>query len=173
MRPRPRNSTLPVIGHDSKAGLAAKRVHREFRVSADEAGELELGQELRVGVLDEIRFVDVIGTSKGKGYAGVMKRWGFKGQLASHGVERKHRSPGSVGGRSSNLGTGKPKKGIRMSGRMGAARITSRSMEIVGRDPERDLIWVKGAVPGAVNNIVLIRESKRLYKSKAKLAKAS
>src|SRR5690606_20090178 len=99
-----RNSTFPVIGHDGKAGLSPKRVHREFRVDEQAAGALELGQAVNVDVFDEVRYVDVTGTSKGKGTAGVMKRHNFKGQPASHGTERKHRSPGSIGGRSTNRG---------------------------------------------------------------------
>ena len=168
-----RNSTVPVMGHDHRAGLSPKRFHREFRVSADESGGLELGQQITVDVFEQVKFVDVIGTSKGKGFAGVMKRWGFKGQIASHGVERKHRSPGSIGGRSSNLGTGKPKKGIRMAGHLGDARITVRSLELLGQDKERNLLLVKGTVPGANQGLLLIREAKRLSKPKARLAKAS
>jgi len=168
-----RNSTVPVMGHDHRAGLSPKRFHREFRVSVDEADGLELGQRITVEAFDQVKYVDVVGVSKGKGFAGAMKRWGFKGQLASHGVERKHRSPGSIGGRSSNLGTGKPKKGIRMSGHHGDARITVRSLELLGQDKERNLLLVKGAVPGANQGLVLIREAKRLSKSKARLAKAS
>ena len=167
-----RNSTFPLIGHDAKAGTGPKRVHREVRLDEGEAANYELGQELTVEVFGEIKFVDVIGTSKGKGFAGTMKRHGFKGQLASHGVERKHRSPGSVGGRSSNLGTGKPKKGIRMSGQMGGTRVTVRSLPIVGVDKEKNLLLVKGPVPGANKGVVMIREAKRLFKGKAKLAKA-
>ncbi len=162
-----RNTTMPLIGHDHKAGLTPKRHHREFRISADQAAEYELGQEVTLEVLEDTKFVDITGTSKGKGYAGVMKKWNFKGQLASHGTERKHRSPGSVGGRSSNLGTGKPKKGIRMSGRMGDERVTVRSVEIVARDKSKNLLMVKGPVPGANKGLLMIKEAKRLYKSKA------
>jgi large subunit ribosomal protein L3 len=168
-----RNSTLPVIGHDAKAGLEPKRVHREVRLGEGEAASYTLGQELTVEVFEGVQFVDVIGTSKGKGFTGVMKRWNFKGQLASHGVERKHRSPGSICGRSSNRGTGKPKKGIRMSGHLGNARITVRSLPIVGVDKEKGLLMVKGPVPGPNKSLVVIREAVRLYKRKAKLAKAS
>ncbi len=167
-----RNSTFPVIGHDAKAGLTPKRRHREVRLADGEAASYELGQELTVEVFNEIKFVDVTGTSKGKGTAGVMKRYGFKGQLATHGVERKHRSPGSISGRSSNLGTGKPKKGIRMGGRMGNERVTVRSLPIVGIDKEKNLLLVKGPVPGANKGLLMIREAVRLYKGKAKLAKA-
>ncbi len=168
-----RGSTVPVIGHDAKAGLSPKRVHREFRLSSEEAQQLEIGQKLTVETFDGVGYVDVVGTTKGRGFAGGMKRWGFKGQLASHGVERKHRSPGSIGGRSSNLGTGKPKKGIRMAGQYGNARHTARSLLVVGQDKDQNLLWVKGAVPGANRGLLLIRKAKRLNKSKAKLAKAS
>jgi len=106
-----RSSTMPVIGHDGNAGLDPQRYHREIRVTDQEVTNYELGQKLTVESLEAVKFVDVIGTSKGKGTAGVMKRWGFKGMSASHGTERKHRHPGSVGGRSSNAGTGRPKKG--------------------------------------------------------------
>lgn len=169
-----RNSTMPVIGHDASAGLGPKRVHREFRVSGEEAGGFELGQDVTVDTFEGIMFVDVIGTSKGKGFAGTMKRWGFKGQPASHGVERKHRSPGSICSHASNRGfSGRPKKGLKMSGRMGNARITSRSLEVVGRDTEKGLLMVKGTVPGANGGLLMIREARRLSKSKAKKAKAS
>lgn len=167
-----RNSTFQQIGHDANAGLTPKRRHREVRLGDGEAASYELGQELTVEVFEGIKFVDVIGTSKGKGTAGVMKRHGFKGQLASHGVERKHRSPGSVSGRSSNLGTGKPKKGIRMGGRMGDARVTVRSLPIVGIDKDKNLLLVKGPVPGANKGLLMIREAVRLFKGKAKIAKA-
>jgi len=165
-----RSTTFPVIGHDHKAGLTPKRHHREFRITADQAAELELGQALTVEVFEGIKFVDIVGTSKGKGFAGPMKRHGFKGQLASHGVERKHRSPGSISGRSSNLGTGKSKKGIRMGGRMGNDRVTIRSVEIIGRDTEKNLLLVKGPVPGPNKGLVMIKEAKRLYKGKAAAA---
>ncbi len=167
-----RSSTMPLIGHDAKAGISPKRLHREVRLGDGEAASYELGQALTLSIFDDVKYVDVIGTSKGKGFAGVMKRHGFKGQLASHGVERKHRSPGSVSGRSSNLGTGKPKKGIRMSGRMGGDRVTVRSLAVVGVDKDKNLLLVKGPVPGANKGLVLVREACRLYKGKAKHAKA-
>ncbi len=139
-----------------------------------QAGELELGQQVTVATFEGIGYVDVTGTSKGKGYAGGMKRWGFKGQPASHGVERKHRSPGSICSHASNRGfSGRPKKGLKMSGHMGDAQITARSLEVLGVDVEKNLLIVKGAVPGARKGLVCIREAKRLCKSKARLAKAS
>lgn len=165
-----RNSTFPLIAHDAKAGLGAKRFHKEMRLGEGESSGYTLGQEIAVDVFDAVKYVDVIGTSKGKGTQGPMKRHGFKGQEASHGVERKHRSPGSIGGRSSNLGTGKPKKGIRMAGRMGNERVTVRSVEVVGIDKEQGLLLVKGPVPGANKGLVMVREATRLYKRKAKNA---
>ena len=165
-----RNSTMPLIGHDAKAGLEPKRLHREVRLAEGETGGYELGQELTVAVFDEVKFVDVIGTSKGKGTAGVMKRHNFAGLESSHGVERKHRSPGSISGRSSNRGTGKPKKGIRMGGRMGNERVTVRSLAVIGIDKDKNLLLVKGPVPGAKRGLLMIREATRLYKSKATIA---
>lgn len=167
-----RRSTMPLIGHDGKAGLAPKRHHKEFRLTAEQVAELEVGQVVNVAAFEGVMFVDITGTSKGKGFAGFMKKWGFKGQLASHGVERKHRSPGSISGRSGYLGGGRPKKGRKMAGQMGAKRITTRSIEIIDRDPDKNLLIVKGAVPGANNGIVQIKEAKRLYKQKAAKAKA-
>ena len=165
-----RNSTFPLIGHNAKAGLGSMRFHREVRLGEGEAAGYEAGQEISVEAFEEIKYVDVIGTSKGKGTQGPMKRHGFKGQEASHGVERKHRSPGSIGGRSSNLGTGKPKKGIRMGGRMGNERVTVRSVEVIGIDKEQGLLLVKGPVPGANKGMLMVREATRLYKRKAKNA---
>lgn len=168
-----RNSTFPLIAHDAKAGLSPKRFHREVRLGDGEASSYELGQEVKVSVFADTKFVDIVGTSKGKGTAGAMKRHGFAGLEASHGVERKHRSPGSICGRSSNRGTGKPKKGIRMAGRMGNERVTCRSVQVVGIDEAKGLLLVKGPVPGANKGLVYIREAKRLYKQKARLAQAS
>ena len=169
---RPRNSTMPVIGHDGKAGLSPKRFHREVRVSADQAAGVAAGQQLSVEVFEGTKFVDVTGISKGKGFAGVMKRYGFGGQCASHGTERKHRSPGSIASHATNRGySGRPKKGKRMAGHLGVDRVTVRSIEIVARDKERNLLMVKGPVPGANEGIVTVRGAIRLYKGKAKAAK--
>jgi len=165
-----RNSTFPVIGHDGKAGLTPKRFHREVRLDDGGSAQYQPGQELTVEVFAEVKYVDVIGTSKGKGFQGAMKRHNFGGQEASHGVERKHRSPGSIGGRSSNLGTGKLKKGIRMAGRMGGERVTVRSLPVVAIDKEKNLLLVKGPVPGAKQGLLMIREATRLFKSKAQNA---
>ncbi|MEI7658989.1 MAG: 50S ribosomal protein L3 [Phycisphaerae bacterium] len=165
----PKNSTMPLIAHDFKAGTSPKRHHREFRVTADELKNYTVGQSLTVKDLEGKLFVDVIGTSKGKGFAGVMKRHHFKGMFASHGTERKHRSPGSIGGLCSNRGFGGGlKKGKRMAGHMGAERVTTRSLDVVKIDADRNLVLIKGTVPGGKNGLVEIRPSIRLYKGKAK-----
>jgi len=163
---KPRNSTMPMIGHDAKAKTAPKRLHREFRT--DEVGSFELGQQLGVDLLEKFAFVDISGNSKGKGFQGVMKRHNFAGQEASHGVERKHRSGGSIGGHATNRGTGpKPKKGKKMAGQMGNERVTVRSLEVVKVDAEQGLLLVKGPVPGANKGFLEISEPSRLYTSKA------
>jgi len=163
-----RNSTMPLIGHDAKAGAAPQRRHCEFRVEDGQESNWELGQRLTVNEFDEIKFVDVTGISKGKGFQGGMKRWGFKGQLASHGVERKHRSPGSIGGHGNNAGqSGRIKKGKKMSGHMGAKQITARSLDVVRVDAENNLLLIKGPVPGHNNAWVEVRPATRLSRSKA------
>lgn len=171
---KPRRSTMPEIGHDHKAGLAPKRVHREFRVDAGELSNFTLGQELNVSVFEAVKYVDVIGTSKGKGFQGAMKRHRFKGMFASHGCERKHRSQGSISGYGNERGgTGGPKKGKPMPGHMGDVQVTVRSMDVVGIDKEKNLLLLKGSVPGGKNGLVLIRPATRLYKSKARKAAAA
>jgi large subunit ribosomal protein L3 len=163
-----------VIGHDAKAGLAPKRHHREFRLSEQEAAEYQVGQELTVADLAAHPYVDVSARSKGKGYQGVMKRHNFKGQLATHGTERKHRSAGSIAGHSFNAGSsGGPKKGKKMAGQLGAERVTVRSLDVIEVHEDKGLVLVKGPVPGPNNAVVEIRPAIRLKKRKAKLAKAS
>ncbi len=166
---KPRRSTIPMIAHDAKAGASPKRTHREFRVEPAEIAKYTLGQTLGVDALAGWLYVDVIGTSKGKGFQGVMKRHHFKGLCASHGTERKHRSPGSIGGGGTNRGTGpKPRKGRRMPGHMGDDRVTERSLEVIRIDAENNLLLVKGPAPGANNGVVEIRPATRLYTSKAR-----
>ncbi|HZW08703.1 MAG TPA: 50S ribosomal protein L3 [Phycisphaerales bacterium] len=167
---KPRNSTIPLIGHDAKAGTAPKRAHGEFRLAEGE-GSYQVGQELGVGAFEGVKFVDVIGQSKGKGFQGTMKRHNFKGMPASHGVERKHRSPGSIGAHATNRGhSGKLKKGKRMAGHMGDERVTVRSLSLVRIDAARNLLLVKGPVPGANGGTVQIRPAVRLNRSKGKAA---
>lgn len=166
---KPRRSTIPVIGHDAKAGVGPQRVHREFLVDAKDAANYALGQSLTVKEFAGNLFVDVVGISKGKGFQGTMKRWNFKGQYASHGTERKHRSPGSIGSLCSNRGFGGGlAKGKKMAGHMGAVRRTCRSLDIVRIDEENNLMLVKGSVPGANTGIIEVRPAIRLYRGKAK-----
>ena len=166
-----RTSTQPVIGHDAKAGSGPKRVHRELRLETDKDAEgYSLGQAVTVSALDGIKFVDVTGQSKGKGFQGTMVRWNFKGMCASHGTERKHRSPGSIGGGGTDRGVGpKLKKGKKMSGHMGDERVTIRSLDVVSIDAEKNLLVVKGAVPGASDGYLFIKTPTRLYKRKARI----
>ncbi len=169
---KPRRTTMQLIGHDAKAGTTPKRCHRELRLADDDAvAEFELGQTVDVTSFQDVKYVDVVGIGKGKGFAGVMKRHNFRGLEASHGVERKHRSGGSIGGHATDLGTGpKVKKGKRMAGHMGAKRVTVRSIDIVAIDADRNLLMVKGPVPGPNHGILFIRDSKRLNRSKTRKA---
>jgi len=169
---KPRRSTMPLIGHDAKAGQPPRRHHREIRFDDEKGPEgFELGQTLDVSVFQDIKYVDVIGTSKGKGFQGVMKRHNFAGMEASHGVERKHRSAGAIASHATNRGSGpKPKKGKRMAGHMGDEQVTMRNLDVIAVQPERNLILVKGPVPGPNQGVVFVRESVRLNKRKARLA---
>ncbi len=171
---KPRRTTMPLIGHDAKADTTPKRCHRELRLADDDAvADFELGQTVDVTNFEGVKYVDIVGTGKGKGFAGVMKRHRFKGLEASHGVERKHRSGGSIGGHATDLGTGpKVKKGKRMAGHMGAERVTARSLDIIAIDAERNLLMVKGPVPGPNRGILFIRDAKRLNRSKTRKAAA-
>jgi large subunit ribosomal protein L3 len=146
----------PQVGHLKKAGLNGHRHLVELRVA--DASAFEVGQELKADVFEAGERADVIGTSKGKGFAGVMKRHGFHGAPASHGTERKHRTPGSIG-----AGTTPHHvfKGQKMAGRMGHERVSVLNLEVVRVDPERNLILVKGAVPGPVGGLVIIRSPVR------------
>jgi large subunit ribosomal protein L3 len=165
-----RNSTIPMIGHDAKAGSAPKRMHREVRVADDAAANgFQLGQVIDVSALDGTSYVDVIGTSKGKGFAGNMKRNNFKGMSATHGTERKHRTSGGIGSHGTDRGHGaKIKKGKRMSGQLGNEQITVRSLDVIKIDAEKNLLLVKGPVPGANDGYLFIRPATRLFKRKAK-----
>lgn len=166
---KPRNSTQSLIAHDAKAGTTPKRYHREFTTTAKELSNFTVGQSLTVAAFENVGFVDVIGTSKGKGFQGTMKRHHFKGMFASHGTERKHRSPGSIGGLCSNRGFGGGlKKGKRMSGHMGDVRRTCRSLDIVRIDAENNLLLVKGTVPGSIRKMVMVQTAGRLYKAKTR-----
>jgi large subunit ribosomal protein L3 len=157
---KPHRSTRALIGHAGAAGTGPKRFAREVRLS--DAPELEAGTVLTVDQFtdDEVKYVDVVGTTKGRGFAGVMRRHGFGGQPASHGTERKHRSPGGIGGHA-NLGLGRcVKKGKKMSGRMGFRRKTQRCLKLVAVDKEQNLLLISGSVPGPQGGLLFVRRSK-------------
>ena len=155
---KPKHSTQPLIGHCAKAGSAPKRHFQE--ISFKEATDKKLGETVTVGIFDGINFVDVIGVSKGKGFAGVMKRHHFGGQPASHGTERKHRSPGSIASRATWRGQcGKPKKGVRMGGHMGMDTVTTRNHPLVKIDAENNLLLIKGALPGPNGGLLFVRKA--------------
>ncbi|GAA4621334.1 50S ribosomal protein L3 [Actinoallomurus vinaceus] len=148
----PRKVNKPLTGHFEKAGVTPRRHLVELRT--DDATEYELGQEITVEVFEAGQRIDVTGRSKGKGTAGVMKRHGFKGLSASHGTQRKHRSPGSIGGCAT---PGRVFKGLRMAGRHGNARITVQNLTVHAIDTEKNLLLIKGAVPGPNGGLVLVR----------------
>jgi large subunit ribosomal protein L3 len=151
-------STFPQIAHVAKAGHAPRRHFAEIRLK--EPTDKKIGDVVNVSIFDGVPFVDVIGTSKGKGTAGVMKRHHFGGQPASHGTERKHRSPGSLASRATWRGqSGKPKKGVRMAGHMGVDRVTTRNHPLVGVDAGKNLLLIKGALPGANGALLFVRKS--------------
>ena len=150
----PRKVNKPAAGHFEKAGVTPRRHLVEIRT--DDASEYVLGQELSAGTFEVGQMVDIVGTTKGKGFAGVMKRHGFHGLRATHGVQRKHRSPGSIGGCST---PGRVFKGMKMAGRMGGERQTTLNLRIQGVDLERGLILVKGAIPGPKGGLVFVRSA--------------
>lgn len=157
----PHRSTLPEIGHARQAQTAPKRFVREVRVV--DAPTENVGDTVTVDIFSQggVKWVDVVGVSKGKGFQGAMRRWGFGGQPASHGTERKHRSPGSISGRATNRGTsGAGKKGRRMAGHMGARRRTSMSQALVAVDAEKNLLLIRGSIPGANGSYVVVRKAK-------------
>lgn len=147
----------PQVGHCKAADCEPKKVVREWRL--DGPAEQQVGDDITVEIFADVKYVDVIGTTKGKGFAGTVKRHGFKGQLASHGVERKHRSPGSISVVSGATGRS-IKKGKKMAGHMGSVRCTTQNHAVVGVDVENNLLLVKGPVPGGRNGYVMISTAK-------------
>ena len=151
----PRKVNKPATGHFDKAGVTPRRHLTEVRTS--DAASYELGQELTVeSTFEAGQKVDVMGTSKGKGFAGVMKRHNFKGVSASHGSHRNHRKPGSIGASST---PSRVFKGMRMAGRMGGERVTVLNLRVHAVDAEKGLLLVKGAVPGARGRLVFVRNA--------------
>jgi large subunit ribosomal protein L3 len=150
----------PQEGHAKKANTTAKRFVREWRPAEGEEAAYNAGDVINVSVFSDIKLVDVRGTSKGKGFAGVMKRHGFGGFPGSHGTERKHRAPGSISSHASDAGHGgNIKKGKRMGGHMGGTRITTKHHSLISIDEEKNLLVVKGAIPGPSGGYVEIRSS--------------
>ncbi|GAB6262659.1 50S ribosomal protein L3 [Photobacterium sp. CCB-ST2H9] len=139
-------------GHYAKAGVEAGRGLWEFRL--DNGEEFAVGAELKVELFNEIKKVDVTGTSKGKGFQGAVKRWNFRTQDMSHGNSLSHRAPGSIGQCQT---PGRVFKGKKMAGHMGAERVTTQNLEIVRVDAERNLLLIKGAVPGATGGNVIVK----------------
>lgn len=158
---KPHRSNCAEIGHARKAGGLPKRFIREVRFA--EAPGKAIGDQVKVDIFTEanVKWVDVTGTSKGKGFQGAMGRWGFGGQPASHGTERKHRSPGSISSRCATRGhSGAIKKGKKMAGHEGDAQRTIRCQQLVQVDAENNVLLIKGAVPGPEGGYVIVRKSK-------------
>lgn len=144
----------PEAGHFAKVGVDAGRGLWEFRLTDNEGADITVGSEITVDIFAEAKKVDVSGTSKGKGFAGAVKRWNFRTQDATHGNSLSHRAPGSIG---QNQSPGKVFKGKKMAGHLGAERVTVQSLEVVRVDAERNLLLVKGAVPGAIGGDVIVK----------------
>ncbi|HDG1516858.1 TPA: 50S ribosomal protein L3 [Vibrio cholerae] len=144
--------TKPEAGHFAKAGVEAVRGLWEFRLENGE--EFAVGSELTVELFNEVKKVDVTGTSKGKGFQGAVKRWNFRTQDMTHGNSLSHRAPGSIGQCQT---PGRVFKGKKMAGHMGAERVTTQNLEIVRVDAERNLLLIKGAVPGATGGNVIVK----------------
>ncbi|MES2491458.1 50S ribosomal protein L3 [Stenotrophobium rhamnosiphilum] len=151
---KPGRVNKALTGHYKKAGVAAGRGLWEIRLNGEEGGDLQLGSEIKVDSFDGVKAVDVTGTSIGKGFAGVMKRHNFRGGRATHGNSLSHRVPGSIGQRQS---PGKVWKNKKMAGHMGNERVTTLNLVLVKVDAERNLLLIKGAVPGAPNGDVIVR----------------
>jgi large subunit ribosomal protein L3 len=150
----PRKVTQPLKGHFEKAGVTPRRHVAEIRTS--DSAEYTLGQEITAAAFEAGALVDVIGTTKGKGTAGVMKRHGFHGDSASHGAHRNHRKPGSIGGAST---PSRVFRGMKMAGRMGVDRQTTQNLTVHAVDVEKGLVLVKGAVPGPKGGVVVVRSA--------------
>jgi large subunit ribosomal protein L3 len=152
----PRKVTKPLKGHFEKAGVTPRRHITEIRTA--DASSYEVGQEINADVFEAGAVVDVVGTSKGKGTAGVMKRHNFSGVGASHGAHRNHRKPGSIG---ASATPSRVFKGMKMSGRMGNERVTVMNLTVHAVDAERNLLLIKGAVPGPKGRLVFVRTARK------------
>jgi large subunit ribosomal protein L3 len=160
-----RNKTRQAAGVNlpAKANCEPPRHIREFRLA--DASDKKVGDKLTVELFAQVKAVDIVGTTKGRGYTGVMKRWNFGGLPASHGVKRHHRAPGSMAAHGTDRGnSGKPKKGKRRAGQYGNERVTVRNLQVVKIDTENNLILIKGAVPGHNNGLIIISPTKKKRK---------
>ena len=159
---KPSRRKKPQIEHAKKANSVPKRFVKEMRLPNDTEPQYKLGDSITVSVFAESKIVDVIGTSKGKGFQGVMKRHHFGGMPGSHGTERKHRSPGSIASHGTDRGHGgNIKKGKKMSGHMGHVRITVKNHGLISIDQEKNLLVIKGSVPGPDGGYVIIQSAKK------------
>jgi len=157
---KPSRNKKPQIGHAAKANTTPKRFVREMRLQNDTESEYKVGDSITVSVFSENEVVDIVGTSKGKGFAGVMKRHGFTGFPASHGTERKHRAPGSISSFASNAGMGAClKKGKKMAGHLGDRRVVAKNHSLITIDEENNLLVIKGSVPGPAGSYCIVRSS--------------
>jgi large subunit ribosomal protein L3 len=157
---KPSRRKNPQIGHAQKANSVPKKFVKEMRLPNDAEPEYKVGDSLTVSVFGKDKFVDVVGTSKGKGFAGVMKRHDFHGFPDSHGTERKHRTTGSIGSFTSDRGHGGSlKKGKKMAGHLGNHRATEKNHSLVAIDEEKNLLVVKGSVPGPSGGYVIVRSA--------------
>jgi large subunit ribosomal protein L3 len=152
----------PLAGHYAKAGITPARHLAELRL--DTLEDYALGSEIKADVFEAGDMVDVVGVTKGKGFAGAMKRHGFKGLSASHGTQKKHRSPGSIGACATPA---RVFKGVRMAGQMGNVRVTTLNLKVIKVDPERNLMLVRGAVPGPRGGLVMVRTAIRITRRTA------
>jgi len=150
--------TKPMVGHFAKAGVQAGRGLWEFRLNEEEVTSFSVGKELGVEVFEEGQFVDVKGVSIGKGFQGVVKRYNFRTQDATHGNSRSHRAPGSIG---QNQTPGRVFKGKKMCGHMGAEQVTIQSLKLCGIDKEKSLLLIKGAIPGPKGGDVIVRPAEK------------
>jgi large subunit ribosomal protein L3 len=157
-----RRMNKPMAGHLKPARIDSARHLVELRL--EEPGEYTLGDEIRADVFETGELVDVIGVTKGKGFSGVIKRHNFAGLSASHGTERKHRSPGSIGACATPA---RVFKGTRMAGHLGHRRVTTLNLSVIKADPERNLLLLRGAVPGPKGGLVMVRSAVRVRRRKA------
>ena len=155
----PRRVNKPMIGHFKKANIDPTRTIVELRL--EESGAYELGSEIKADLFEAGEIVDVIGVTKGKGFAGAIKRHHFSGLSATHGTEKKHRSPGSIGACATPA---RVFRGMRMPGHMGHVRVTTLNLKVIRADPERNLMLIRGAVPGPKGGLVMVRSAIRVLR---------